>query len=500
MREKFKKIENGLSFVQEAIRKFSYTDWYILLVLAIVVIGWTAQNATFGFVTLISVSCVVLVFADDILPLSVNAFGAMLMIFLADGETVVKVANFVYLWPTLIPLGIAIVVFIVRNTIIKVKERQRFVLGKMFFPQLAVSAALLLGGVGVVAKANYLAAFPNAIALGVGVLAVYLLFANFIKKDENRDYAKYFAKVVMWIGFAVCMEMCVIIAKSDLEPSEWSRAYWNVGWGNRNNIATFLLFSAPMALYLTTRTRKPLPFFCMAFFQYFCLCMTLSRGGILFGMIALVFGIAFSIYKAPNRKTQAVYFAVCIAIVAILCAIGHDVVKGLIESIVNRVHVGDDVDITSGRFDLYKEAWQVFKENPFLGGGMGYDGHCSGMRNPDNINQYWFHSTLFQIIGCMGIVGIAAYLYYYIVRFGIVIKGMIKQHKFAFFVFVAWLGFEGYSMIDTGTMIPFPNMMLVAVMTYILELTSSGNKFETDIDGISEALLFEEYKREDCQN
>ena len=81
MREKFKKIENGLSFVQEAIRKFSYTDWYILLVLAIVVIGWTAQNATFGFVTLISVSCVVLVFADDILPLSVNAFGAMLMIF-----------------------------------------------------------------------------------------------------------------------------------------------------------------------------------------------------------------------------------------------------------------------------------------------------------------------------------------------------------------------------------------------------------------------------------
>ena len=66
MREKFKKIENGLSFVQEAIRKFSYTDWYILLVLAIVVIGWTAQNATFGFVTLISVSCVVLVFADDV--------------------------------------------------------------------------------------------------------------------------------------------------------------------------------------------------------------------------------------------------------------------------------------------------------------------------------------------------------------------------------------------------------------------------------------------------
>ncbi|HBW05579.1 MAG TPA: hypothetical protein DEF02_03220, partial [Clostridiales bacterium] len=281
MREDSTKLKRAFSFAQEGIRKFAYTDLYILLVLAIVVAAWVWQNATFGFVTLILVSCAVLVFSDDILPLSVNAFGAMLMIFKADGEGAIDISRFFYLWPTFIPLAVAILIFVVRNTVAKVKNKQRFVLGKMFFPQVAVSAALLLGGVGTIAAKNYLTALPNVIALGVGVLAVYLLFANFIKIDEKRDYAKYFAKVVMWIGFAVCVEMIVHISRLDISSQDWSKWYWDLGWGNRNNIATFLLFSAPMAMYLSTRTRKGWAYIVMALFQYACLVMTLSRGGIL---------------------------------------------------------------------------------------------------------------------------------------------------------------------------------------------------------------------------
>ena len=51
-------------------------------------------------------------------------------------------------------------------------------------------------------------------------------------------------------------------------------------------------------------------------------------------------------------------------------------------------------------------------------------------------------------------------------------------------------------MIDTGTMIPFPNMMLVAVMTYVLELSCQNDKHEGAIDGISQRLLQERYVRE----
>ena len=495
MREDSKKLKRAFSFAQEGIRKFAYTDLYILLVLAIVVAAWIWQNATFGFVTLILVSCAVLVFSDDLLPLSVNAFGAMLMIFKVEGESVVDISRFLFLWPTLIPLVVAILVFVVRNTVAKVRGKQRFVLGKMFFPQVAVSAALLLGGVGTIAAKNYLTALPNVIALGIGVLAVYLLFANFIKIDENRDYAKYFAKVVMWIGFAVCIEMIVHISRLDISSQDWSKWYWDLGWGNRNNIATFLLFSAPMATYLSTRTRKGWAYIVMALFQYACLVMTLSRGGILFGAIAAVFGVVFSILKAPNRKTQATIWGVAILAALVICLVKLDLVKGIVSSLADRIESGGNGDVTSGRFDLYKEAWEQFVSHPIFGAGMGFIGTRDGQFHSENMSQYWFHSTLFQVLGCMGIFGIAAYAYYYVVRFGIVFKGMKKNCKFAFFVFVAWLGFEGYSMIDTGTMIPFPNMMLVAVMSYIAQLANL-QRSESDIDGVPNSLLNEVYVRD----
>ena len=65
MKENLKKVKSALLFAQEGVRKFAYTDLYILLVLAIVVTAWTTQNATFGFVALILVSSIVLVFLFD---------------------------------------------------------------------------------------------------------------------------------------------------------------------------------------------------------------------------------------------------------------------------------------------------------------------------------------------------------------------------------------------------------------------------------------------------
>lgn len=463
---------------QTKARKFLYSDAYILLVLAIVLIAWWAQNATFGFVTLILVSCFALVFADDIMPLTVNIFGAVLMIYAST------VAEFAYMWPTFIPLGIAIVWFVVRN----VRGKKRFVMGKMLFPQLAVSAALLIGGAGVVEGTNYLDSLPICLALGLGVLLVYLLYANFTKKDSDIVIPEYFAKVMMYIGVVIGIELIIAIVRANVPFVEWGGAYWNFGWGNRNNVATYFTITAPMALYLSTRKRFPIVYYFIAAFEYVCLVMTLSRGGILFGMIGAVVGIVLSVVKAKDRKQSLISVAIVIVVLGVIMGICHDWAKGLYESIVNRVSGPDDV--SSGRFDLYKEAWELFKKYPFLGGGMGHVGDNAGMKN--DMGLYWFHSTLFQIIGCMGIVGILAYGYYYATKIYLLIKR--RKSVFALFVLVIWIGFEGYSMIDTGTMTPYPNMMLIMTTTFLLELVD--DKHEGCVAGISNALSNEVYIRE----
>ena len=460
MTETAKKIDfkSVLSKADDAVRKFLFTDAYYILVVAIVTLAWAIRSEELGFIGLIVVSSVALLFADDIMPFTVNIFAAFLMIY--DS----KVETFLHMWPVFIPLGIALNVFVVRNV-----GKHKFKLGKMFFPQLAVSVALLIGGVGVTDKEEFMRAFPNTITLGVAVLAVYLLYVNFTKCDENKDYGLAFAKIMTYIGLSVCIELVICIIRSGLPVGSWNNSYWNLGWGNRNNVATYILFTAPMSAFLATKYRKTSWIYMLiCAFQYACLLATFSRGGILCGAIAAVVAVAFVIWKGQSKKENAILLAAVLVIVGVFLIIFRDKVSDMIQSLLKR---GTKL---SGRNLLYEEAWELFKKHPFAGVGLGYRG--DGPSAITTMQVYLFHSTLFQIIASMGIVGILAYGYYYAERLYLLFRKINK--RFNLFVLVAWIGFEGYSMIDTGTFIPFPNMILVMVMTFVLELVANDDKSE----------------------
>lgn len=460
MTEKTKKIDfkSILDKADDAVRKFLFTDAYYILVVTIVTLAWVVKSEELGFIGLIAVSSVCLLFADDIMPFTVNIFAAFLMIYDSNVET------FLHMWPVFIPLGIALAVFVVRNV-----GKRKLKLGKMFFPQLAVSVALLIGGAGVTNKEEFMRAFPNAITLGVAALAVYLLYVNFTKRDENRDYGLTFAKIMTYIGLSVCVELIVCIIRSGIPAADWNQSYWDLGWGNRNNVATYILFTAPMSAYLATKYRKTswiYMFVCA--FQYACLIATFSRGGILCGSIAAVVAVAFIIWKGQSKKANAIFLAAVLVVVGAFLLIFRDKVSDMMQSLLKR---GTKL---SGRNLLYEEAWELFKQHPFAGVGLGYRGN--GPSAITTMQIYLFHSTLFQIIACMGIVGILAYGYYYAERLYLLFRKINK--RFNLFVLVAWIGFEGYSMIDTGTFIPFPNMILVMVMTFVLELVANDDKSE----------------------
>lgn len=467
-------VDKTPSAFTRAMRKFITTDFYFIIVTAIVTAAWILQSAQLGFIGLIAISSIALLFADDIVPFTINIFGAVLMIY--DSE----VSTFIDMWWVFIPLGIALIVFIARNV-----KGKRFRLGKMFFPQLAVTVALFIGGLGVVEKDDYMRALPTIIALGVGVLAVYLLYVNFAKRDEHRDYGLMFAKILMYIGIAVCIELIFCIVRSGLAPSEWNRSYWDTGWGNRNNIATFLLFTAPMCLYLATRYKHTgWIYILIGIAQYACLIMTFSRGGILFGAIGGVVGLILLIVKAPSKKRMLITIGVIVLAIAVFAVIFRDKISDMLESLMSR---GTGL---SGRDKLYEEAWELFLEHPILGVGMGYVG--TGPSSLTTMQMYLFHSTFYQVVACMGIVGLACYLYYYGARLFILFRGI--KHKFNLFILVAWIGFEGYSMVDTGTMVPFPNMMLVIVTMLLLEILPRDNRFEGSPDKYNRTFGSIDYK------
>ena len=461
------KIKRSFDIVQSSIRNFAYTDYYIIAVLIVVCVAWATKCAPFGFIALISLSCVMLIFLDDILPLTVNIFGAVLMIYSNSLD------EFLYLWPIFIVLGLSIAVFIVRNI------RHKFSFGKMFFPQLAVCLALLLGGLGTITAENYLRALPTILFLGFGVLAIYVLYNLFLKRTNSFDVFLYFSRTLMYIGLAVCFELLVTIIRSGLPTSLWNTGNWSVGWGNRNNIATYLILTAAMTFYLSTRYKHGWIYLAIGLIQYICIIFTFSRGGILFGGLSGICALGASIAKAIDKKRQLIAIGSVTAVLLIAYFCLFDKANSMFVSLLSR---GTSL---SGRDLLYAEAWELFKNNPLLGVGVGYTGNGPGAINVMQI--YWFHSTFFETIATMGMIGFLLYCYYYGKRIYLLFKGGITK-KFNLFVLIAWIGFEGYSMIDTGTMVPYPNMMLIIVMCLLLELSMKTCNFE-DGANIKEAFL-----------
>ena len=460
------KVKKGFATVENFVNKAVYTDCFLVAVLMVAFITWATECATFGFIVTAIILSVVLVFSQDILPLFATIFGASLMLYTKN------IDELIHLWPVLIPVGIALVVFFVRNIVRKVKNGDKFRLGKMFFPQLAVSVALLIGGVGVISAERYVASLPNILGLGVAGLVVYVVARNFISTGGDIDRATYFAKALAYIGFVVALQLVVVIARRDVDPTEWAKVYWHVGWGNRNNISTYLLFTAPMCLYLATKKEKlSILYLLMGAFEYICLVMTFSRGGILFGFIAMVVGGVVLIYRSNNRKRQLVSIAVALGAVLVFYLCCMDGVHDVLISLKSR---GTGL---SGRETLYEEATRVFKDNPFLGNGLGYIGSW-GIYG-DAIQMYWFHSTFSQVLACMGVVGLLAYGYSYVMKGVIIFKNPLNP--FNLFVLVVFIGFEGYSMMDTGTFIPGGYPLIVLILMCIVEMfTSNKDMIDTD--------------------
>lgn len=443
-----------------------YSDVYTACVCLFAFIMWACNCTVAGLAVICVLAMLTLLFTRNLAGLFLPIVCSLTVV----RELTEKQA--VSLIPCFVLIVACGVVFFVRNF------PKKFKLGKMFFPQVAVSVALLMGGIGAISSENYLRAFPLVLALGLGVLVIYFLFVNFLKTDDI-DVPLHFAKVFAYVGLVICAELLTVIIQSGKSPSTWTECYWDVGWGNRNMIATFLDFCIVMSLYLCARAKKfGFVYMLVAFVQTLFLLLTMSRGGILFGVIAVIVGVVMCILKGNRKELLICFGAVCAAVV-LVCAIFHKQVGALFSGVWERfseisIRIEDGklvIEGTSwrgGEDGLYEKAIELFKTYPIFGGGVG---HVVVKDSVDIANMDWFHSTIFEVMASMGVLGMLCYAFYYVARFGIIFyKGKIKN-KFPLFVFISWIAFEGQSLVDVGVLEPV-YMIFIALQMAIVEVCS----------------------------
>ena len=447
------------------LNKYLYSGWYLAIVAFIISFFWIlgkfvpgAEIA--GVIIVVLLWSFILVFVEDVTPL-IPIFVVVSAMFPAD----VNPAEYGLAFIGLAPLPIALIYHVIRYF-------RGFKIKKFFFPQLAISIALIVGGVGVISAEEYANGIAWVLLLGALILLLYFVFSSYERFPKEVSGKDYLCKTLMTFAAVICFEVFVTYA---IAPNQMAVDYGRVslGWCIGNNFSSFLMFLIPGTLYLGTKSKHPWIYTVFFGIQYIVTVMSLSRGGILFATILLPFELAFMLYATPKKgkKEILIVLGVFVLIAIILVGVFWDKVSSLLNSVINNSFKADGHIEGSGREELYAEAWECFKTNPIFGVGIGYFG---SNYDGGTMGFYFFHSTLLQIIACMGLVGIAAYVYNYVGRYKII----IKKDVFNIFILLGLLAFEGYSMIDTGTFTPMPSMIILMFITFFVELSNERGERE----------------------
>ncbi len=455
--------------IPDKVKRFLYSDWYLLILTVLCFSSWVANLPWLGFATITVFGTVILIILDDLTPVIPLAMFAPFVI--PSSENIQGYLSLIYIF---IPLIIAAIFHVVYY-------RKKFHLGKMFYPQLSISVAMIVAGCTSIALDRYVGALGYTFMLGPMILIAYFLFYNYSMPNKFIKGTDYVAKMLMYMGILMVAQIIVFYVRVNVPPANWGKINVDLGWCISNNAATLLLLCAPMCFYLGAKSKFILLYALIGVVEYIGVFLTFSRGGILFAVITGVVVVIYTLVKAEYKKNTYIAFGITVAAILIFYFSIFNQANDAIRSLLAQGVGG------SGRKELYIEALQSFMKHPIFGVGMGFNGKYYPITT---INFYWFHSTLFQIVGSTGLIGICAFLFLYIRRYKIIFKN-VRRNKWNGFMLLTFLGFELYSMIDTGTFIPMPFMLLMMLLTMVAE-----KEMDLPITDKGHINVNEEYKRE----
>lgn len=445
--------------ISQKAEEFFYSNLYIALITIIGIIGFVLRVEIYSIFAIILIVCLSWIFCEDIMP-SFVAVAILAMAPLArHGE--VNFFNSLYYAPIII---VPSFIFHIIAFPPKIK------LNRFFYTTTAVAIAITLGGLFYLKASEYFSmpALYYVIGLGFGMVFIYLVLQAYIPKDQAK-IADYFARMMVGIGImGIAMIIFGYISNKDLFERGLSRLANGMQW--RNNLSNNLLLSMPFAFYLATKGKHSTFYFVVGILQYLAMVLSLSRGGMIFGSLVFPFVLVITLIIA--KKDRKKLFISLFIIVGLIVLVYFIWARPLFKNVLEHLEVRSN----EARTLLYKLAYRNFLEYPIFGKGLAYNGGMYYYPQPWCI--YWYHSTLFQILGSLGIVGLLAYGYQEIMRFNSLIR---VKSRFNLFALLAMVGFAGYSMVNVGYFAPLPFVAMVVHLFLVVERYNNILKEDKDL-------------------
>lgn len=385
------------------------------------------------------------------------------------GNEVYREQLFKIIWLVIPVVGAIIFHFIYYRKPVKI--------GSSFYGLCGISLSLILGGIGTISVPEYtsLTALFYVFALGVGMVAFYLLIKPHMDKDSGRELAS----VMYLVGLFACfMVVSAYIKNWDLVLTERRLLEgYPEEFQCGNNISTFIMLAMPFPIYYASK--NPLHILSVVL-MYVSIIFTNSKGGLIMGSAELVvLLLAYFIIYPENKKQRIIAGAIssafvvtaicCIPLVAKLIGlpVGENVSEvGSVIDKIKEIILGD-----ASRTRLLERMVQDFKSNPIFGVGIGYTGN-ENIYSPVDGAMNWYHMWFAQVIGGLGIFGILAYGFQLFDRIRVF---FMNKSRLNLTLMLSYMGLFLMSQVNPGEFCPIPYSMLAVTFFAIMECRDDGN-------------------------
>lgn len=417
-----------------------------------VALGFAAlRQPVYGAMALLGICIWLLVFCRDLLA-SVTPF---LLVFLLSTQRYESLGDFLPCAVLAAPFFAALIWHLMVWPV-------TFRVGRSATGLLLVSAATLLGGCGILSMHQLLQSLSLYYAgcLGGGMLVFYVLLRSCLTYSKGYDLHRRFAAIFCALG--VCMA-CLLMLDYAVRWQEFLQVHTTLYLKYRNFATALLLTTLPMSFYLSLK--KPTHLLGVAV-QAAGLALTGSRSALLFGVALLGLGFVYLVRWGLIPRKAVLPLCVAGAVLAVL--VGPELLSLMMDSRMEDGHLFHQGD--SVRVQLFLRGITDFLHNPVFGIGL------ISQRNSDLFtgvegSMVFYHNSIAQIMGSMGLVGIAAY--------GVLMRDRIAllragKTPFVRALALSYLGMLLISLTNPGEFCPFPNAALM-VMVFTLAEEATGD-------------------------
>ena len=391
------------------IKYFFMGKLYPLLVCAMVFLGYRYGVEVFLLPIVVMLACVALWTCNSIRPLMAPLL-TFLFAFSNENSMFGEVESDYYLTGWRIVAFAVLIVFTAVSLAVFIK-RQKYVQKFRYRETPLLISLLLLSGAFMLNGARAEAwEIGNLIYGGLQVVAfllIYVLFYHGFSESESADeLGDYFSYLTMLITLLLAAEMVTLFTTVPgvIEEGEIIKSKIVFGWGICNNAGYYISVLIPMNFYGAYRSKLPIVQFLVATVAFVSAVLTLSRNALLWS--ALIYSFCLICLMFFGRKKRFFRYA---ALALVLCFGVLFVVfqEAIMTALTNYALQGTS---DSGRYEVWREAWERFLEQPIFGNGF----HAKPLT--ENVTASFIpsmaHNTVFQLLFSMGIVGLAAYVLY----------------------------------------------------------------------------------------